>query len=75
MSPLRKIMNDSIEFLQNRYASPAKTSRRALLRGAVLTAGLAHAQEKSAFTASKGPTGSGTQPVADTVSGRVRGLP
>src|ERR1700690_1909524 len=67
-------MNDSIEVIRNGDAGPSRTSRRALLRGAILTAGIASAQDKPAVTAGKLPAASPAQPIAETVSGKVRGF-
>jgi len=72
-----RIINKPIEAIRNVDAGPAGTSRRALLRGAVLTAGIARAQDKPAVTAGKTPAAlpaSLAQPVAETVSGKVRGF-
>jgi para-nitrobenzyl esterase len=71
---MRRIMNKPIEVVRNVDAGPAGTSRRALLTGAVLTAGIARAQDKAAVTAGKLPVASPAQPIAETVSGKVRGF-
>src|ERR1700733_1007986 len=67
-------MNDSIEVLRNSDASPVRPSRRSLLWGAVLTAGIACAEDNPPVTASKLPAASPAQPIAETVSGKVRGF-
>src|SRR5580692_661486 len=71
---MRRIMNDSIEVPRNGDASAAGISRRALLGGAALIAGVARAQDKPAVTASMLPAASPAQPIAETVSGKVRGF-
>jgi para-nitrobenzyl esterase len=71
---MRRIMNDSIEVPRNGDASAAMTSRRALLGGAALIAGVARAQDKPAVTAGKLPAASPAQPIAEAVSGKVRGF-
>src|SRR5437879_7061468 len=67
-------MNDLIEVLLNGDVSPARPSRRALLQGTVLTAGMARAQDKPSVKASKLSAASPAQPIAETVSGKVRGF-
>ena len=67
-------MNDLIEVLLNGYVSAARPSRRVLLQGTVLTAGMARSQGKPAVKASKLSATSLAQPIAETVSGKVRGI-
>jgi para-nitrobenzyl esterase len=71
---MRRTMNDSTEVLRDAGVSPARISRRTLLQGAVLTAGMSGAKEKPAIAASKLPGASPAQPIAETASGKVRGV-
>lgn len=76
-------MNDGSEASKSNCAGEGLTSRRNLIRSALLTAGIAHAQEKTApkstgviqaSPVSKAPAAARPQPVVETTSGKIRGF-
>lgn len=77
-------MNDRSEVSKSKGAGEAGTSRRGLMRSvAFLTAGIAHAQDKtpskvagnvSAPPARQAPAATRPQPIVETTSGKVRGF-